>query len=177
MKKVCVSSRSPHLFFGKLFYWRAMSLSLARLDSGQRKSSRWAPWNSCQMFQKLCLSLVCTPKKKRQIPNGFSKYFICQFMNCFYNSPRKKQNWNNRCIGQMNSSLFNKEFESSFFPVNFKRGSMFCDSRRYTSLKRHLTFKEFTHPVIFSSLSQQQTLLILFSVRVSVVLRLHSDAI
>ena len=175
MKKMCVSSRSPHLFFGKLFYWRAMSLSLARLDSGQRKSSRWAPWNSCQNF--VYPWSAHQKKKKRQILNGFSKYFICQFMNCFYNSPRKKQNWNNRCIGQMNSSLFNKEFVSSFFPVNFKRGSMFCDSRRYTSLKRNVTFKEFTHPVIFSSLSQQQTLLILCSVRVSVVLRHHSDAI
>ena len=35
-KKMCVSSRSPHLFFEKLFYWRAMSLSLVRLDSVRR---------------------------------------------------------------------------------------------------------------------------------------------
>ena len=30
---------------------------------------------------------------------------------------------------------------------------MFCDSRRYTSLKRHETFKEFTPPVIIFSLA------------------------
>ena len=35
-KKMCVPSRSPHLFFEKLFYWRAMSLSLVRLDSVRR---------------------------------------------------------------------------------------------------------------------------------------------
>ena len=35
-KKMCVSSRSPHLFFEKLFYWRAMSLSLVCLDSVRR---------------------------------------------------------------------------------------------------------------------------------------------
>ena len=87
-------------------------------------------------------------RKKRQIPNGISKYSIHQSIyELFYNSPRKK--------------VFNKEFVSS----------------SYTSLKRRVTFKEFTPPVIiFSLATAQQILLILCSVRVSVVLRLHSDA-
>ena len=169
------------LTLASFILWKIILLEgdVAKLGASWLWPTKILEVSPMKFLSKLCLSLVCPPKKrkKRQIPNGFSKYFICQFMNCFYNSPRKKQNWNNRCIGQMNSSLFNKEFVSSFFPVNFKRGSMFCDSRRYTSLKRHVTFKEFTHPVIFSSLSQQQTLLILCSVRVSVVLRHHSDAI
>ena len=47
---------------------------------------------------------------------------------------------------------------------------MFCDSRRYTSLKHHKNFKEFTPPVIiFSLATAQQTLLILCIVRVSAV--------
>ena len=121
MKKMCVSSRSPHLFFGKLFYWRAMSLSLARLDSGRRKLSRWTPSSSCQMFKKLCLPLICTQEKKSQIPNGISKYFIhWSIYELFYSSPRKKQNWNKRRMGQMNSNFFNKKFVSSFFPVNLR---------------------------------------------------------
>ena len=32
------------------------------------------------------------------------------------------QNWNNRRIGQMNSNFFNKEFVSSFLPVNLSEG-------------------------------------------------------
>ena len=87
-------------------------------------------------------------KKKRQIPNGISK--------------KKKVKLKQPAFGQVNSNLFNKEFVSS----------------SYTSLKRRVTFKEFTPPVIiFSLATAQQTLLILCSVRVSVVLRLHSDAI
>ena len=100
------------------------------------------------MFQKLCIPLVGTQKKKRQIPNGISK--------------KKKVKLKQPAFGQVNSNLFNKEFVSS----------------SYTSLKRRVTFKEFTPPVIiFSLATAQQTLLILCSVRVSVVLRLHSDAI
>ena len=41
-------------------------------------------------------------------------------------------------------------------PKKFERGLMFYDSRRQTSLKRHITFEEFTPLVIFSSLSQQR---------------------
>ena len=64
-------------------------------------------------------------RKKRQIPNGISKYFIhWSIYELFYNSPRKKQNWNNGHIGQMNSSFFNKEFVRSFFSVNLRGGQL-----------------------------------------------------
>ena len=64
--------------------------------------------------------------KKRQIPNGSSKYFIYwSIYELFYNSARKKQNWNNRRIGQMNSNFFNKELVSSFFLVNLSGGHFF----------------------------------------------------
>ena len=33
---MCSSTRSPHLFFGKLFYSRVMSRSFARVDTGRR---------------------------------------------------------------------------------------------------------------------------------------------
>ena len=63
--------------------------------------------------------------KKRQIPNGISKYFIhWSIYELFYNSTRKKQNWNNWHIGQMNSNFLNKEFVSSFFPVNLRGGQL-----------------------------------------------------
>ena len=155
MKKMCVSPRSPHLFFGKLFYWRAMSLSLVRLDSGRRKLSRWTPWSSCQMFKKLCLPLICTQEKKSQIPNGISKYFIhWSIYELFYNSPRKKKNWNNRAYRSNKFKFFNKKFVCSFFPLNLRGGQCFV-----TAEDRHLwnvseTLKEFTLPVIFFSLSQ-----------------------
>ena len=92
-------------------------------------------------------------RKKRQIPNGISKYFIhWSIYELFNNSPRKKQNWNNGRIGQMNSFFFNKEFVGSFFPLNL-RGSQFF----VTAEDKHLwnvseTLKEFTLPVTFSSL-------------------------
>ena len=99
------------------------------------------------MFQKLCIPLVGTQKKKTNSERYFKK---------------KKVKLKQPAFGQVNSNLFNKEFVSS----------------SYTSLKRRVTFKEFTPPVIiFSLATAQQTLLILCSVRVSVVLRLHSDAI
>ena len=63
--------------------------------------------------------------KKRQIPNGISKCFIhWSIYELFYNSTRKKQNWNNWRIGHMNSNFFNKEFVSSFFPVNLRGGQL-----------------------------------------------------
>ena len=114
--------------------------------------------------------------KKRQIPNDISKYFIYwSISELFYSSPRKKQNWNNRRIGQMNSNFFNKEFVSSFFPVNW-RGVNFLWQ---PNIDISETFKEFTLPVILSSplATAQQTLLILCGVGVLVVLRLHSDTI
>ena len=76
----------------KIICWRAMSLSLARLDSGRRKLLRWTPWNSCQMFLKLCLPFICTQKKKRHIPNVILKYFInWSIYELFYNCPRKNK--------------------------------------------------------------------------------------
>ena len=52
-------------------------------------------------------------KKKKQIPNGMSKHFIHWLIYAlFYSSPRKKQNWKNRRIGQMNYNVFNKELVS-----------------------------------------------------------------
>ena len=68
------------------------------------------------------------------------------------------------------------------FPSKFKWGSFFCDSRSKidiseTSLKLFLK-RVYTSGNIFLLLATaQQTLLILCSVGVSVVLRLHSDAI
>ena len=55
---------------------------------------------------------------------------------------------------------------------------MFSDSRRQTTLKRHVTVKEFTLLVIYSPslATAPQIVLLLCSVRVSVVLRPHSDA-
>ena len=68
------------------------------------------------------------------------------------------------------------------FPSKFKWGSFFCDSRSKidiseTSLKLFLK-RVYTSGNIFLLLATaQQTLLILCSVGVSVVLRLHSNAI
>ena len=45
-------------------------------------------------------------KKKRQIANGISK--------------KKKVKLKQPAFGQVNSNLFNKEFVSSFFPVNLR---------------------------------------------------------
>ena len=60
-------------------------------------------------------------EKKRQIPNDISEYLIYwSIYEMFYNSARKKQNWNNRGIGQMNSNFFNNEFV--IFPSEFKWG-------------------------------------------------------
>ena len=132
-KKMCVSSRSPHLFFGKLFYWRATSLSLARLDSSRRKLTRWAPRNSCQMFQKLCIPLVCTQKKKDTFRTVFQNIlFISQFMNCFITA-RGKSKLKQPAYRSMNSNLINKEFVNSFFPVNLRRSQCFV-----TAEDRHL---------------------------------------
>ena len=96
-------------------------------------------------------------RKKRQITNGISKYFIhWSIHELFHNSPRKKSNWNNRRIGQMNSNFFNKEFVSSFFPLNLRGIQCIV-----TAENRHLwnvseTLKEFTLTVVFSSLSLQR---------------------
>ena len=109
---------------------------------------------------KTLSTLACTQKKKKkkkQIPNGMSKHFIHWLIyGLFYSSPRKKQNWKNRRIGQMNYNVFNKELVSQFFPVNLSAGQFFV-----TAEDRHLwnvseTLKEFTLPVIFSSFSQQR---------------------
>ena len=124
-KKMCVSSRSPHLFFEKLFYWRAMSLSLVRLDS-VRRIIEVNPMKFLSNVLKTLSTLELHAEKQRQIPNGISKHFIhWSIYELFYCSPRKKQNWNNRRIGQMNSNFFNKELVSSFFLVNLSGGHFF----------------------------------------------------
>ena len=140
---MCVSPRSPHLFFGKLFYWRAMSLSLVRLDSGRRKLSRWTPWNSCQMFYKLCLPLICTQKKGKFRTRFQNILFTGQFLTCFITARGK-------------SKIVCKEFVSSFFLVNLTEGQFFVTAEDRHLWKVSETLKEFTLPVIFSSLSQQR---------------------
>ena len=108
-------------------------------------------------FVYSCLHAEIKKKKKKQIPNGMSKHFIHWLIyGLFYSSPRKKQNWKNRRIGQMSYNVFNKELVSQFFPVNLSAGQFFV-----TAEDRHLwnvseTLKEFTLPVIFSSFSQQR---------------------
>ena len=155
---MCVSSRSPHLFFGKLFYWRATSLSFAGLDSGRRKLMRWAPRNSCQMFQKLCIPLVCTQKKKDRFRTVFQNIlFISQFMNCFITARGKIIIETTGVSVKWIPIFFNKAFVGSFFPVNLRGVNIFWQPKldiSKTSLSK--TLKEFTLPVIFSSLSQQR---------------------
>ena len=105
--------------------------------------------DSYQMFQKLCKPLVCTQKKKRQISNGISKYFIRQSIyELCYNSPRKKAKLKQPAYRSNEFQFIQLGVCEFIFPSKFKRGSMFCDSRRQTSLKHHETFKEFTPPVI-----------------------------
>ena len=83
---------------------------------------------------KTLSTLELYAEKKRPIPNGISKHFIhLSIYELFYCSPRKKQNWNNRLIGQLNSNFFNKELVSSFFPVNLSGGQFFV-----TAEDRHL---------------------------------------
>ena len=55
--------------------------------------------------------------------------------------------------------IYNKFISSS----KLKKGSMFCNTRRQTSLKRNVTFKEFTL-LLISSLSQQRNRHYLFYV-------------
>ena len=96
-------------------------------------------WGEPHEILVICFKNIVYPwfahRKKRQILNDISKYFIhWSIYELFYSSMRKKQNWNNRHLGQMNSNFFNKEFV--IFPSKFKWGSIFCDSWRWTSLKR-----------------------------------------
>ena len=71
----------------------------------------------------------------------------------------------------MNSNFFNKEFVSSYFPVNLRGSKFFVTAKDKISE----TLEEFTLPGIFSFLPQHRNGLC--SVGVSVVLRLHSYAI
>ena len=99
------------------------------------------------------------------------------FQNCFITA-RGKSKIETTGVRSSKFQFIQQGVCKFIFPSKFKMGSMFCDNRGQTSLKRHVTFKEFTPPVIiFSLATAQQTLLILCSVRVSFVLRLHSDAI
>ena len=78
-------------------------------------------------------------RKKRQIPNDISKYFI----HCFITARGK-------------SKIVCKEFVSSFFPVNLREGQFFVTAEDRHLWKVSETLKEFTLPVIFSSFSQQR---------------------
>ena len=102
---MCVSPRSPPV------HRRAMSLSLVRLDSGD-ENNRGEPHE----ILVICFINFVYPwfaRKKRQIPNDISKYFIhWSIYDLFYSSPRKKK-------------IVCKEFVSSFFPVNFREGQFF----------------------------------------------------
>ena len=57
-------------------------------------------------------------KKKANPERYFKTLYSLVTYELFHSSPRKKKNWNNRRIGQMNSNFFNKELVSSFFLVN-----------------------------------------------------------
>ena len=82
-KKMCVSSRSPHLFFEKLFYWRAMSLSLVRLDS-VRRIIEVNPMKFLSNVLKTSSTLHLYAEKKGKFRTVFQNIlFIGQFKNCF----------------------------------------------------------------------------------------------
>ena len=57
----------------KIFYWRAMSPSLARLDSYRRKLSRWAPFLSNVL--KTLSTLGLHAEKKKTNSQRFFKIF------------------------------------------------------------------------------------------------------
>ena len=124
-------------------------LSLARLDFGQNYRNE-PPEILFKCFKNFVYP--CTQKKKGKFWTVFQNIlFISQFMNCFIAARGKS-----RRIGQMNFNFFNKELVSSFFPVNLSGGQFFV-----TAEDRHLwnvseTLKEYTLPVIFSSLLQQR---------------------
>ena len=155
---MCVSPRSPHLFFEIYFTGGRCHLAWCVLTLAD-ENYRGEPHEILvKCFKNFVYPWFARRKlKKRQIPNGSSKYFIYwSIYELFYNSARKKQNWNNRRISQMNSNFF-RQGVCSFFLV---------DLRVYTSGN------------IFLPLARaQQTLLILCSVGVSVVLHLRSYAI
>ena len=82
-KKMCVPSRSPHLFFEKLFYWRAMSLSLVRLDS-VRRIIEVNPMKFLSNVLKTLSTLHLYAEKKGKFWTVFQNIlFIGQFKNCF----------------------------------------------------------------------------------------------
>ena len=148
MTKMCVFSRSPHLFFGKYFTWGQCRLAwrvLTLIDENYRGEP-----HSCQMFQKRCLPLVYTQKKKEEFPTVFQNIlFISQFMNCFITARGK-------IIIETTVKwipiFFNKAFVGSFFPVNLRGVNVLWQPKidiSETSLYK--TLKEFTIPVIFSS--------------------------
>ena len=96
-------------------------------------------------------------KKKVKFRTVFQNIlFIGQFMNCFI-AARGKNKIETRGVSvKWIPIFFNKKFVSSFFPVNLSGGQFFV-----TAEDRHLwnvseTHKEFTLPVIFSSVSQQR---------------------
>ena len=102
-------------------------------------------------------------------------------MNCFI-AARGKKKLKQPAYRSNEFQFFQQGVGKFIFPGKFKWRSFFCDSRSKidiseTSLKLFLK-RVYTSGNIFLLLATaQQTLLILCSVGVSVVLRLHSDAI
>ena len=107
--------------------------------------------------------------------------FISQFINCLI-AARGKEKLKQPAYRSNEFQFFQQGVGKFIFPSKFKWGSFFCDSRSKidiseTSLKLFLK-RVYTSSNIFLFLATaQQTLLILCSVGVLVVLRLHSDAI
>ena len=82
-KKMCVSSRLPRLFFGKLFYWRAMSLTLALLDSGRRNYRGELHEILIKCFKNFVYPSFARRKKGKSRTLFQNILFLSQFMNCF----------------------------------------------------------------------------------------------
>ena len=83
-------------------------------------------------------------RKKCKIRTIFQNIlFTGQFMTCFTTARGK-------------SKFVCKEFVSSFFPVNLREGQFFVTAEDRHLWKVSEALKEFTLPVIFSSLSQQR---------------------
>ena len=81
-------------------------------------------------FLKTLATLDLHAEKKRQIPNGSSKYFIYwSIYELFYNSARKNQKLKQPAYQSNEFQFFQQEVGKFIFPSKFKWGSFFCDSR------------------------------------------------
>ena len=74
---MCGSTRSPHLFFGKLIYSRAMSRSLNwRVLTLADENHRGEPREILVKCFKNFVYPRFARRKIRQIPKGISKYYV-----------------------------------------------------------------------------------------------------